>query len=100
MAGHAWEGNEPDIWDQYDEFNQGDVVSEGFGFRYDNRPVLNQVIACQAVNTQYQAAIVRGTATDLDAAIDEYNEKLYEAGLQDIIDEKQRQLNEWQAAQG
>lgn len=100
MAGHAWEGNEVDIWDQYDEFNQGDVVSEGFGFRYDNRPVLNQVIACQAVNTQYQAAIVRGTATDLDAAIDEYNAKLYEAGLQDIIDEKQRQLNEWQAAQG
>lgn len=100
MAGHAWEGNEPDIWDQYDEFNQGDVVSEGFGFRYDNRPVLNQVIACQAVNTQYQAAIVRGTASDLDAAIDEYNEKLYEAGLQDIIDEKQKQLDAWLASKG
>lgn len=100
MAGHAWEGNEPDIWDQYDEFNKGDVVSEAFGFRYDNRPVLNQVIACQAVNTQYQAAIVRGTTQDLDAAIEEYNNALYAAGLQDIIDEKQAQLDAWLASQG
>lgn len=100
MVAHAWEGNEPDVWDQYVDFNKGDYVSQGNGFRYDNRNVLNQVIACQAVNTQYQAQIVRGTATDMDAAIQEYNDALYAAGLQDIIDEKQSQLNAWLASKG
>lgn len=100
MVGHVWEGNEPDVWDSYVEFNQGNIVSEGFGFRYDSRPVLNQVVACDAVNSQYQAQIVRGVAQDMDAAIEEYNNALYNAGLQDIIDEKQNQLNAWLASKG
>ena len=28
-------------------------------------------------------------------AIPEFNEKLYAAGLQTVMDEKQKQLNEW-----
>ena len=100
MVGHPWAGNDPDVWDQYVEFNKGDVVSEAYGFRYDNRPVINQVVACNAVNSQYQAQIVRGTAQDMETAIQEYNDALYAAGLQDIIDEKQAQLDAWLASQG
>ena len=92
--------NDPDVWDQYVDFNKGDVVSQGYGFRYDNRPVINEVVACNAVNSQYQAQIVRGVATDMDAAIQEYNNALYDAGLQTIIDEKQNQLNAWLESNG
>ena len=38
--------------------------------------------------------------SDMDAAIQEYNDALYNAGLQDIIDEKQSQLNAWLASKG
>ena len=37
--------------------------------------------------------------TDPDEIIPELNEKLYKAGLQKVIDEKQRQFDEWLAAQ-
>ena len=100
MAGHAWEGNPLNVWDLYTDFNKGDYVSKAHGFRYNNAPVIDQVIACQAVNSEYQKSLVYGAVSDLDATIAEYNEKLYAAGLQDIIDEKQRQLDEFLAAKG
>ena len=36
----------------------------------------------------------------METAIQEYNDALYAAGLQDIIDEKQAQLDAWLASQG
>lgn len=103
MAGLPWEGNEVDVWDQYEEFNKGDYVSMGHGFRYDNSAVLNEVLACTAVQDQYRKQIAYGaysTVEELHAAIDEFNDKLYEAGLQTIMDEKQRQLDEYLASKG
>ena len=44
--------------------------------------------------------LICGAVSDIDATIAEFNEKLYAAGLQDIIDEKQRQLDEFLAAKG
>ena len=100
MVVHAWEGNDPDVWDSYIEFNKGDYVSKGHGFRYNNAPVIDQVVACTAVQDQYRKSRVYGAVADIDATIAEFNEKLYAAGLQDIIDEKQRQLDEFLAAKG
>lgn len=100
MIGHAWEGNPVDIWEVYEDFNKGDYVSKGHGFKYNNAPVINQVTACNAVKAEYEKTLVMGAAADLDATLAEFNEKLYQAGLQDIIDEKQKQLDEWRAAQG
>ena len=36
-----------------------------------------------------------GLVDDIEATIQEMNEKMYDAGLQTIIDEKQKQLNEF-----
>ena len=41
-----------------------------------------------------------GTAEDFQARVDAYRTALYNAGLQDIIDEYQGQVNAWLEANG
>ena len=35
---------------------------------------------------------------DIDSTLEEFNKQLYNAGLQDILDEKQAQLDKWLAS--
>ena len=39
---YVWEGNDPDIWDQTQEFNNNAVVSPAKGFAWDNTDVQNE----------------------------------------------------------
>ena len=94
-AGHAWAGNPSDIWQQYKDEADNALKSMAFGFTYDPSNVTDQAIACTAVNSQYQKTLWFGAVDDVDAAIATYNEALYGAGLQTIIDEKQAQLDAW-----
>lgn len=92
--GHVWEGSEADIWDQQRAFNNSAQKSVAFGFAYDSANVTNEVAACTNVVAKYHNALVCG-ALDPETTLDQFNEELYAAGLQNIIDEKQRQLDEW-----
>ncbi len=93
MVGHPWEGNTVDVWDQYVDFNKGDYVSKGFDLRFDNAPVIDQVLQCTTIWNEYYQRLTYGAVEDLQSTLDEFNEKMYAAGLQDIIDEKQKQLD-------
>ncbi len=97
MVGHAWEGNDADIWDQYEEFNKGDRVSTAMGFVWSSANVTDQYLACQAVYDQYIKQLVYGTVSDIDASLKEFNDALYAAGLQDIIDDQQAQFDAWRS---
>ncbi len=99
-AGHPWEGNTPDVWDVLQEASKTALKSVAFGFTYDSTPVSDQLTACSAASEQYTKILAFGTSADVDATIDEYNEKLYAAGLQEIMDEKQAQLDAWLAENG
>lgn len=92
--GHVWEGSEPDVWDQQRAFNNNAQKSVAFGFTYDSASVTNEVAACTNVVAKYRNALVCG-ALDPETTLKQFNEELYAAGLQNIIDEKQRQLDEW-----
>lgn len=99
-AGHAWEGNPADIWDQYKEATAAAVKSKAAGFTYDSTPVSDQVAACTAVLDQYLRTFAFGAFDDVDAAMAEFNNALYGGGLQMIMDEKQTQLDAWLAENG
>ena len=94
FAGHLWEGNDPDLYEQYKEYQENAHKSVAYGFNFDATDVMNEVIACQAVMDEYIAPICTGSV-DPDTAIAEMNEALYDAGLQEIIDAKQAQLDAW-----
>ena len=95
---YVWETDKPTVWEELGAFNAGMNLSPAKGFTFDNAAVLNQVTACTNVTQQYDAAI-KGGSLDPATAIDEFNAALKAAGIDDIIAEKQKQLDEWLAAQ-
>ena len=83
-----------DIWDQQRAFNNNAQKSAAFGFTYDSAAVTNEVTACTNVVSKYNKALLCG-ALEPESTLAQFNEELYAAGLQNIIDEKQKQLDAW-----
>ncbi len=94
FAGHAWEGNPADIWDQYAVYNDGLMKSKAFGFTFNSTPVATEIAQLNSVRDQYWKDLAFG-AVEIDEKLKEFNDALYAAGLQTVMDEKQRQLDEW-----
>lgn len=92
----VWEGDDLDLWDRIDAFNNNAMVSNGSGFIFDTTPVSTQYTAVTNVYNEYQKSIEYGVL-DPDTAIPEMNEKMKTAGLEDIIAEKQKQFDEFLA---
>ena len=99
FAGHPWTGNPADIWDQYAEYNSSLMVSKAYGFTFDSRPVATEEAQLNSVEEQYKKDLAFG-AVEIESKLKEFNEALYAAGLQTVIDEKQKQLDAWLAEQG
>ena len=67
------------------------------GFRIDYSNISSEEAALQTVFNEYKGTIMTGVADD--ATYDEFIDKMYANGLQKYIDEVQKQLDEWYAAQ-
>ncbi len=91
---HVWKGNPPDIFEQYQKVRNNAIVSKAYGFNPDLSGVADQVAALTDVQSQYLAQLTTGSV-EPEAVIAEFNEALYKAGLQDVMDAKQEQLEEW-----
>ena len=101
FVGSIWEGNPEDVWQQYKDCNAASVWSKAYGFIPDTSAteVANMQTALTNVYNTYQKSIECG-AVDPETIIAQMNSELYAAGLQEYMDEKQRQLNEWASANG
>lgn len=95
---HIWTGLPEDIWEQYKAFNDSALKSKAFGFLYDPSSVGNEIAALSGVQAEYTAALETGSVSNPERTLREFNEKLYAAGLQKVIDLKQRQLDAWWAS--
>lgn len=91
---YVWEGEDPSKWVLQHEYIDKAKRSKALGFSYDSTNVSNQLTALANVKTEWYDAIGTGSV-DPSTAIKEFNDALYAAGLQDVIDEKQGQLDEW-----
>ena len=94
----VWSGVEPDLWEQLNEFNKSGVASPAMGFSWDSSTVLNQVTACNNVISEYNTALRWGMAGDPAEVIPEFVSALKSAGMDDVIAEKQKQLDEFLAS--
>jgi putative aldouronate transport system substrate-binding protein len=94
FAGHPWVGNPPDIWDRYRQYNAGLLVSKAFGFTFDSTPVATEEAQLNTVLEEYRNDLAFGVV-DIESRLKEFNKALYGAGLQRVIDEKQKQLDAW-----
>ena len=94
-----WEGAEADLWDQLNTFNESGVASPAHGFSWDSNPVLNQGTACNNVVSEYHTALRWGTM-DPAENLPKFIADLEAAGINEIIEEKQKQLDEYLASKG
>jgi putative aldouronate transport system substrate-binding protein len=83
-----------DLWDRMDKFNKGAIKSRAFGFTFDVTPVKTEVATVTNVINQYQLGLETGSL-DPKTELPNYIQKLKDAGIDKIIAEKQKQLDEW-----
>ncbi|SEL59441.1 MULTISPECIES: ABC transporter substrate-binding protein [unclassified Butyrivibrio] len=94
----VWEGAEdPDLWTKLNEFNNSGEPSPAMGFIWDSSPVMNQVTACNNVVSSYRTALLWG-AIDPEENLPKYIDELKAAGIDEIIAEKQKQLDAFLAS--
>ncbi|MCU6711405.1 ABC transporter substrate-binding protein [Paenibacillus sp. J5C_2022] len=94
--GHVWNGNPEDYWEVQTEFNNTAIRSAAYGFTYDSSKVRNQVTATSNVVAKYHNALMTGML-DPEETLPIFQKELKAAGIDDIIKEKQAQLDKWAA---
>lgn len=78
------------------KWNENTTKSPGYGFMFDPTSVKTEIAALDAVTEQYNKIIGNGSV-DPDELVKKFNDALYSAGLQKVMDEKQRQFDAWLA---
>ncbi len=97
---YVFEGDTPEKWVYQHELIDKSRNSYALGFAYDSTAVSSQLTALNNVKNQYYNTLGTGSAGDPEKAIKEFNDALYAAGLQTVIDTKQEQFDAWVEAQG
>lgn len=95
---YVWEGEDPSKWEEQNRLISIATKSKALGFTYDSSSVSNELTALTNAKNQWYDAIGTGSL-DPAEAIPQFNEALKKAGLQTVIDLKQKQLDEWLATQ-
>ncbi len=91
------EGQAPDVWEKTKELNVSAVESKALGFSFDSTTVTNEIASVSAVYDQYGKTLETGGA-DPETVLPEFIDKLKTAGADRIIEEMQKQLDEWKAS--
>lgn len=86
-------------WDEFDKFNKAAKNAPLLGFNFDVSKVKTELAACINVQKEFYPSLYNG-AVDPQSYIPKALKKFKEAGLDKVIEEAQRQLDEWKAAQG
>lgn len=86
-----------DLWEEMKVFNESGQPSKAFGFVFDRTPVEGEFAAIQNVVSQYSPGLESGTLEP--SKLDDFRNDLTDAGIQTIIDEAQKQLDDWMAKQ-
>lgn len=92
--------SDPEGWNEYihEDINMKAKMSRLSGFSIDLKPIKLQIAQYNAVMKEYEY-IDKGTTPNYKELLEERNAKLIEAGSQQIIQEVQRQIDEWVAKQ-
>ena len=91
------EGQEDGIWEETEKMNNEAVKSPMLGFVPDTDSIANELANIINVNSEYQARKDFGT-DDASVWMDEYLNKIEQAGEQKVLDELQKQYDEFLAS--
>lgn len=87
--------NEPvDKWATFKEFNDASEEAPSFGFDFDLEPVSTEVAGFRNVLDEFGKSLYTGSV-DPDEYLPKLQEKLEATGIDKVIDEMQKQIDEW-----
>ncbi|MNJ61374.1 hypothetical protein D3C77_571580 [compost metagenome] len=95
---YVFEGDDPNIWEEMETFNNEAVKSKALGFSFNAEPVKTEYAAVTNVINQYKMALETGSVAP-EEILSDFNSKLKSSGIDKIIAEKQKQLDEWASTQ-
>ena len=87
-----WEGNDTAVWEQTEAINHAAVRSYAWGFQFDSSSVSEQIYNCDSVRDKYLLSLYAGIS-DPEETVAAFLQDLKYAGIDEIIAEKQRQLD-------
>lgn len=99
MITYLNEGDPENKWDEFKKFNASGVNAPLLGFNFDTSKVTTELASVQNVKEEFWSALMTGTV-DPDEYLPKAIEKFKAAGLDKIIAEAQRQIDEWRTATG
>lgn len=90
-----------DYWEKLQAHNDWALYSPAFGFMWDSSNHSTQITALSNALQTYRAALETGSvgSANLESTLKSLNDALIAAGLEDVMDAKQTQLDEWLATQ-
>ncbi len=90
--------NEPvDKWATFKEFNESSVDAPSFGFDFDLEPVSTEVAGFGNVLDEFGKSLYTGSV-DPEEYLPKLQEKLQATGIDKVIEEMQKQIDEWKAS--
>lgn len=95
---YLWANEDADKWEQFEKFNESSERSIALGFTFDEAPVKAEKAAVGNVDKEFQMVLNSGAVDDVEGTIAKYKAKRNAAGYQKILEEQQRQLDEWAKA--
>lgn len=94
---YKWTGSDPQLWEKMEEFNSSAKSSKAVGFLFDSSNYSSEIAALSNIVKQYSGALYSGSG-DPDELIPELLEALDDAGINEVIQAKQEQLDAFLAA--
>ena len=89
---YKWTGSDPKLWEKMEEFNGSAKSSKAVGFLFDSSNYSSEIAALSNIVKQYSGALYSGSG-DPDELIPEWLEALDDAGINEVIQAKQEQLD-------
>lgn len=88
--------NQPDdLWEQVKKINAETPMTELVGFQFDPRPVKQKIADCRSASNEFMIALQRAEYADKNDALLKFRTALKAAGADEIIAEKQAQINKF-----
>lgn len=87
-------GQPETVWDDIKALNDSAFKSRILGFMFDEEPVKTEIALCSSIIDEYEPSLATGIV-DVDTYLPEFREKLKNAGIDKVVKEVRRQLDEW-----
>ena len=93
-------GLSSDYFEEMKELNTTAEPMDNAGFIFNKEPVENQLAAVSNVFAEYHSVLQTGQNANVDELVDEFIVQLKANGMDEIVEEAQRQLDAWRAENG